>query len=878
MMFLLSLLACDPPPVPQRAFNGAGIFTGGCPVAGKSLSRRLTDASEHLDGPDALGGVGETMLANTVAAFLVSDPANPKTYYQYGGVPIDAVPVSDCAPSGPERFGEMGFVIGQLSLTDFPSSQLRMIRGESVEIVNDGSDGRAAVVDIQGTDDRFWLIELDLMRRSLAAGTPKYLHDGWGLDIVTRYTLEPDSPVLEIEVILSGGEPEGYLIGTVLFPSDRTDQVAMGRGGISVGGVTLDTEVPWFGASDGETAYAIAMPGAAVARTKIAGVTAMVDLGEAADPLQVGPGQSASGKFAISVAAGDVNAAVAPLCAVNEEPVPRVKCSEVRETAGGQVVDSQGNGVGGVLVSALAENSAGEWLAFDRTRTDRDGRYEFTLIPIGPVRLVASAEGREASAAAPAAGQAILAIGAIGTLEYDIRDPDGNSVPALIELRRGDDVRRVYAAPGEGSALVPPGAYAVSITRGYEYEPIQAEVFIPEDGSATLSATLDHVVDTTGWLSFDGHVHTEASADSTVLSVDRARSAAAVGLEIIVDTDHEVVHDMAPGIAEAGLSDFVASVISQEITATSPEHTNAWPFVRDEADPRGGPVQWYGLSLGQIFAAERARGAEVVVLNHPRIGCNFLCLIGWDRLTGRVTLEDAAALGLPADEPLFSWDFDAVEYMNGPRDVLFHADRPESSGFLDDWLAFLNLGHPVTALGVSDSHDPEDLAWPRTYVPSGSDSPSDFDQDELIDGVLKGAAIVSAGAFAHVTAITASGAAEIGGLATGGDVSLAIEIEAPPAIDIVSIVVLANCDEVARMEATGPHDVVKYDDVVALHLDRDAHLVVLAFGVDPMPAGLPDYDPTGVPRVTTNAIYVDVDGNGQFDAPGGKTCTYGAGG
>lgn len=881
-MLLLGLLACDPPKQEARIVHGTSIFTAGCPRDGESFARELTDPAEHLTGPDALGGPGETLLANAVAAFLISDPKNPKTYYQYGGIPIDAVPVSECEPSGPERFGEMGFVIGQLSLTDFPASQLRMIRGESVEIVNDGSDGKAAVVDVHGTDDRFWLIEMDLMRRSLESGKIKYLHDAWGLDVTTRYTLEPDSSVLEIEVILSGGEPQGYLIGTVLFPSDRTDQVAMGRGGISVGGVTLDTEVPWFGASDGQTAYAITMPGAAIARTKIAGVTAMIDLAEAAQPLDVGPGQSASGKFAISVAAGDVNAAVAPLCAVNEQPVPGIKCSEVRDSAGGWVRDPNGAAVAGADVYAMAQNANGDWLAFDRTQTDTSGFYGFTMIPIGPVQLVATADGRDPSPPMTPGGQVDLMIGALGELRYDIRDTDGNSVPALIELRRGDDVQRIYAAPGEGSAAVAPGAYTVSVTRGYEYEPVQTDVTVPVPDSlwtyADLPVTLEHVVDTDGWLSFDGHVHTEASADSTVLAADRARSAAAVGLEIIVDTDHEIVHDMAPGIAEAGLSDFVASVVSQEITATSPEHTNAWPFVPDADDPRGGPVKWYGLSLGQIFAAERERGAEVTVLNHPRIGCNFLCLIGWDRLTGEPTLTDHAALGLPQEEPLFSWDFDAVEYMNGPRDVLFHADAPDRSGFLDDWLAFLNLGHPVTALGVSDSHDPQDLAWPRTYVPSATDDPAQFDQDALIDGVLNGAAIVSAGAFAHVVAVTEGGSAGIGGMVEGADVDLAIEIEAPAAIDIASIVVLENCDEVARIDATGPNDIVKYDGVLSLHLERDAHLVVLAFGVDAMPAGLPDYDPTGVPRVTTNAIYVDADGNGVFDAPGGKTCTYGDGG
>jgi hypothetical protein len=36
----------------------------------------------------------------------------------------------------------------------------------------------------------------------------------------------------------------------------------------------------------------------------------------------------------------------------------------------------------------------------------------------------------------------------------------------------------------------------------------------------------------------------------------------------------------------------------------------------------------------------------------------------------------------------------------------------------------------------------------------------------------------------------------------------------------------------------------------------------------------PRPDPVRVPRFTTNPVFVDVDGNGAFDAPGDKTCSY----
>jgi hypothetical protein len=41
-----------------------------------------------------------------------------------------------------------------------------------------------------------------------------------------------------------------------------------------------------------------------------------------------------------------------------------------------------------------------------------------------------------------------------------------------------------------------------------------------------------------------------------------------------------------------------------------------------------------------------------------------------------------------------------------------------------------------------------------------------------------------------------------------------------------------------------------------------------------MPRGLAQFDPLVTPRFTTNPIFVDADGNGRFDPPGGKTCTY----
>jgi len=50
--------------------------------------------------------------------------------------------------------------------------------------------------------------------------------------------------------------------------------------------------------------------------------------------------------------------------------------------------------------------------------------------------------------------------------------------------------------------------------------------------------------------------------------------------------------------------------------------------------------------------------------------------------------------------------------------------------------------------------------------------------------------------------------------------------------------------------------------------------VVAGFGANLYPRGLASFNPTGVPRFLTNAIFVDADGIGRFDPPGGKACSY----
>ena len=192
---------------------------------------------------------------------------------------------------------------------------------------------------------------------------------------------------------------------------------------------------------------------------------------------------------------------------------------------------------------------------------------------------------------------------------------------------------------------------------------------------------------------------------------------------------------------------------------------------------------------------------------------------------------------------------------------------------LDLWLNFMNMGHRITAVGVSDVHGLDAPGRDRTYVEADDDRPSAFDEDAFVEAVKGGRAVVSKGAFARVFV---NDSATCGDTITDTDaeVDVHVIIEAIPEIDVTYYEVFANCDRVLSVLTSDPGAVVKVDEHRSLTLAADAHLVVLAYGSQDMPRGFSNYDAAGKPRLVTNPIYVDVDGNGVFDPPGGKPCSY----
>jgi hypothetical protein len=874
-------VACDEEPTDLR--TGEGIFLAGCPRQGLSMAMQLEDPAQRMTGPDALGGPGDYLLMNENAAFVVQGLGRPKTYFYYPGVLIDAVEVSGCEQASPERFGELTILPGKLDVRDFASSILRGFKGESFEILSDGRDGRAAIVRVRGVDDVFWIAELDLIKDKFKSGTEKLPSQPFGVKLEIDYILPPRSNVLTIEFRVKNetSEWQELVAGAALIVSDTLQQKMYADGKLSLGGFHVRMGIPWLAASGDDGSYAFAMDTDNMGLAHISGVDALLDTNQVASPLYVeakGMADTAQMRYFVSAGGTDTNSAVRHLAAVNTQ-LPAYELF----TLEGRTVDlGTGQAIAGAALEVQLKNSKGEWMTVDALASDGNGDYDGEVAAIGsaerPYRIVARSPGRPhpepAEFVRAASVKKDVLFGAAGTLAYQVKDQDGVLLPSLLSFYRdGQLVREVAVTSGMGELALPPAEYELSVTRGIEYPTHQGKVSIQAGQKSTLEVTLPHLVDTRGFLSIDTHVHAGPSADSTISVADRIATVGAAGLDVVVSTDHEVVVDWKPGVVETGLQDWVATVIGEEVTATLPEHTIMFPVsLAGMDDPRGEFVRWYGLDIGQIYAAERARGAQVVQLNHPRHGCNYMCLVGYDRLAGKPRLEDATGLGMPEGASLWSWDFNTIEYQNSPRNVFMDPKNPDATGLFDDWQSFLNHGHRVTALGVSDAHS-ESIGIPRTYFASSTDRPADLKEADLVASMQAGRVVVSTGAFARATV---NGTATLGDTVTDkdGTVELKIHIEAIPEIDVTYFKVFANCDQVATVAATDPDELVKYDGTLEVAVASDAHLTVLGFGSKPMPRGLENYDPTFAPRFTTNAIFVDADGNGRYDAPGGKVCTY----
>ena len=474
------------------------------------------------------------------------------------------------------------------------------------------------------------------------------------------------------------------------------------------------------------------------------------------------------------------------------------------------------------------------------------------LAPAPPLRLAAEAalafDVRDADTGQPIPCK-LTFVGVDGT-------PDPSFTRVDIARQEGEGAiaafNRVMSLTGIGVARVALGTYDVTVSRGPEWEIYTAKRLKLTAHGATVTARIRHVVDTHGWLSADFHVHAARSSDSRVPMYDRIFEFAADGVEMITATDHNVISDYEPYIKELDAGRYLTSAVGDELTTNGWGHFGAFPLPRDTERAGEGAVLVHGRRPDDFFKDVRRDAPDAIInVHHPRI----------DAEIGYFDLGQFDARADRAGRPGFSWDFDALEVMNGYQDPV----RRSVDRVVDDWFALMNHGHLVTATGNSDTHHLTYNigGYPRNYVKVREDRPERVDAKEVATAIRFHHVLFTTGPF--VTLSVNGGT--IGDLipAKGGKAHAEVIVQAAPWVAVSRVTLYLNGEEVKRWTVAPDTKPERFHETFDLTTNRDGYVVVRVDGDQSLAPVVGDRKTfTAYPFALTNPVFLDVDGDGKY--------------
>ena len=431
-------------------------------------------------------------------------------------------------------------------------------------------------------------------------------------------------------------------------------------------------------------------------------------------------------------------------------------------------------------------------------------------------------------------------------------DEEGEFAPVYYGERPVQAVRRgvVYTADGEARFGLTEGSYRIYASRGFEWGVDTAELQLRSGEAAAIELTIRREVDTTGYVAADTHIHTLTFSGHGDASLEeRIVTLAGEGVELAIATDHNHHTDYSGAQTELALNPYYTPVVGNEVTSEN-GHFNAFPFSAESELPPWKEDDWV-----ELVAGIREKGAEVVILNHPR----------WPNLEGRdlggpfEVFDLNRSSGERPRGPRFT--FDAVEIFNSTTDNV-HPDE-----VISDWFALLNRGERITGVGSSDSHTVLDMVGQgRTYVRSSTDDPAAIEVSEMVRGFRAGATSMSLGIFSEVLV---GGRPAMGETLSVGTEALSFQLRvAAPSWSRPETVTVYWNGRAALTQDVPTTPGRPTDALLDLRLEglpHDGWLVCVVRG------SLPEepfwYSLLPYTAAATNPVWIDVDGDGGCSSP-----------
>ncbi len=816
---------------------------------------------ELLPGSAATGTVGDLYMRNTRGRFIIQAPGRVIGVIPQGGNLIDVQPVGPDGPFAEDHFGELSsiYVLG------------RTCEHETIEVVQDGAGGGVAAVVARGvsaTNDFINIKGIGLL--SVDDTLDPDIPDS--VACATTYILPPDSPTMEVYwTFYNEGDSEvrGPL-GALSDTGGNVEVWAPTRGferlGIEAILQSLEpAPVPYAVYQGPGVAYGVVPqhedPTTPNSSFLIAGVsvilygaTQLLDIvSEEGVFLELPAKQGLTQAASVVVGRDSADVEEALLVAAGEE---------TRELAGVVRWDGGEPAAGarvGVFEDIDGDGAIGpDDLVVSYMDTDDEGRFSGELLPAPYLLRADMTEKSRSQVSGSDAGDLTFTLQRPVRYDYRVVDDEtGDFIPAKLIIigenpaaadqrlssvfDRFDglvgmiqSIRGTSTAVGDEGAdaplLLAPGAdYRVLAAHGTEWTvaEVQLSPAAGEEPADELEFRLRRVVDTSGYVASEYHVHSIGSPDSPVEWPTRIATAAADGIEVFASTEHDYIADLQPIVEDMQLERSVRVMPGIEVTPFAYGHFNAWPMPPDLDSPNHGAIDWargaggFALTPGEIFNAMRDRGAEMIEVNHPRALPSGLTDFQnyFDRAglafdyTNRVITGDELDqpvpndfLRLAPDSPLWNIDFNALEVWNGFGTADTDEDGAIEIQSLDvvmrDWFNFLSFGLPVTPIGNSDTHtivrDP--MGMPRTLVAVPDDSAEALASGAVVEPLMdtlagRGPAprdvVLTNGPHIRISQAGQAGSV-IGRTLEGESVQLDIAVQAPTWAEFDVIEVFAN--------------------------------------------------------------------------------------
>jgi len=515
-------------------------------------------------------------------------------------------------------------------------------------------------------------------------------------------------------------------------------------------------------------------------------------------------------------------------------------------------------------------------------RTPMDGLISADLEP-GEVDLKIQSMGRAEISrkikieGPPIWGQVLMnSMSAPSRVKAAITDDTGAPIPCKVQFKGLNETKNpnfgpksavhavenlYYSHNGTFEINIDPGEYEAIVSYGPVYDVQRVPLKVGAGETIALNAKLKKSVSTDGWFSADFHSHSSPSGDNTGDQRGRVLNLLCEHIDFAPCTEHQRVDTYVPHLEALGATDRMGTCSGIELTG-SPlplAHLNAFPMkMTPRTQNNGGPVTGPVEEQLKRLTEWDEKTEKLVQQNHPDIGWLFFDKNGDYKPDGGYK-EGFKYINVMEVHPI-----ENVLAMK-PTYIALTLVR---NNRIFNWLQLLNLGQRIPGVVNTDAHyNAHGSGGIFNWVASSAKSPGKIDSMEIVRNSKAGKIVMSNGPFMRV---------DLNGTLPGGDLALNdgkgtlnVEVQTPNWIEVNRVQVLLNGRPEPSLNFTqekNPElfkaDGVRFKHAIALALEKDTHVIVVAAGDKPLGDVMgPDWGKQK-PAAISNPIYVDRDGNG----------------